>query len=32
MKKAADLQGWKYEMVTSAGDDLDESMIKMLNS
>ena len=29
--KAADLQGWKYEMVANAGDDLDDSMLKMLN-
>jgi hypothetical protein len=32
MRKAADLQGWKYEMIKEAGDDLDESMLKMLNN
>ena len=31
MKKAADSQGWKYEMITSAGDDLEESILMMLN-
>ena len=30
--KAPDLQGWRYEMVKNAGTDLDESMLKMINT
>ena len=30
-RKAPDLQGWRYEMVKHAGDDLDKSILTMIN-
>ena len=30
--KAPDLQGWRYEFIKNAGKDLDESMLKMINT
>ena len=29
--KAPDLQGWRYEIVKYAGEDLDRSMLTMIN-